>query len=34
MEVFGDDAGDLRFLRTHGGSRPYHASAASFEVHP
>jgi hypothetical protein len=34
MEVFGDDAGELRFLRTHGGSRPRHASAAVIEVHP
>ena len=34
MDVFGDCAGELRFLRTHGGPRPRHANATVIEVHP
>jgi hypothetical protein len=34
MDVFGDYAGELRFLRVHGRARPRHASAAVIEVHP
>ena len=33
MEVFGDRARELRFLRKHGGAYPRHASAAELEVH-
>jgi hypothetical protein len=34
MDVFGHYAGELKFLRVHGSSRPRHASAAVIEVHP
>jgi hypothetical protein len=34
IDVFGDYAGELRFLRTHGRSRPHHAGAAVIEGHP
>lgn len=34
MQIFGNYANDLRFLRTYGGARPSHASAAVLEAHP
>ena len=34
LAVYGDEAGELRFLSTHGGSRPRRASGAVIEVHP
>jgi hypothetical protein len=34
MDVFGDDASELRFLRIHGGSRPRRAGGTVIEVHP
>ena len=33
MQIFGNDANDLRFLRTYSGSRPRPASAPTIEAH-
>lgn len=32
VDVFGDDAGTLGFLQTHGGPRPYRDAPAAWEV--